>query len=100
MIASMASLISYRQIARELPQGKKQYFGLFTLSNLIFLALLLGVWFLLRCAWQMTYGFSLPFLFVPTVAVRSAGGKGILPHKFGHTARFAHGVVQTAQGGG
>ena len=48
MIASMASLIYYRQIARELPQGKKQYFGLFTLSNLIFLALLLGVWFLLR----------------------------------------------------
>ena len=38
----------YRQIARELPQGKKQYFGLFTLSNLIFLAILLGVWFLLR----------------------------------------------------
>ena len=48
LIAYMASLISYRQIARELPQGKKQYFGLFTLSNLIFLALLLGVWFLLR----------------------------------------------------
>ena len=42
LIASMASLISYRQIARELPQGKKQYFGLFTLSNLIFLAILLG----------------------------------------------------------
>ena len=48
LIASMASLISYRQIARELPQGKKQYFGLFTLTNLIFLAILLGVWFLLR----------------------------------------------------
>ena len=48
LIASMASLISYRQIARELPQGKKQYFGLFTLSNLIFLAILLGMWFLLR----------------------------------------------------
>ena len=48
LIASMASLISYRQITRELPQGKKQYFWLFTLSNLIFLALLLGVWFLLR----------------------------------------------------
>ena len=48
LIASIASLISYRQIARELPQGKKQYFGLFTLSNLIFLAILLGVWFLLR----------------------------------------------------
>ena len=46
LIASMASLISYRQIARELPQGKKQYFGLFTLSNLIFLAILLGVWFM------------------------------------------------------
>ena len=29
-------------------EGKKQYFGLFTLSNLIFLAVLLGVWFLLR----------------------------------------------------
>ena len=48
LIASMASLISNRQIARELPQGKKKYFGLFTLSNLIFLAILLGVWFLLR----------------------------------------------------
>ena len=48
LIASMASLISYRQIARELPQGKTRYFGLFTLSNLIFLAILLGVWFLLR----------------------------------------------------
>ena len=40
--------LQYRQITRELPQGKKQYFGLFTLSNLIFLAILLGVWFLLR----------------------------------------------------
>ena len=48
----------------------------------------------------MTYGFSIPFLFVPAVTVESAGGKGVLPHKFGHTARFAHGVVQTAQGGG
>ena len=48
LIVSMASLISYRQIARELPQGKKQYFGLFTLSNLIFIAILLCVWFLLR----------------------------------------------------
>ena len=48
----------------------------------------------------MTYGFSIPFLFVPAVAVGSAGGKGILPHKICHTARFAHGVVQMAQGGG
>ena len=42
----------------------------------------------------------LPFLFVPAVAVGSAGGKGILPHKIRHAARFAHGVVQMAQGGG
>ena len=37
--------------------------------------------------------------FVPAVAVGSAGGKGVLPHKICHTARFAHGVVQTAQRG-
>ena len=48
----------------------------------------------------MTYGFSIPFLFVPAVAVGPAGGKGVLPHKICHTARFAHGVVQMAQGGG
>lgn len=48
----------------------------------------------------MTYGFSIPFLFVPAVAVGSAGGKGVLPHKICHTARFAHGVVQMAQSGG
>ena len=33
----------------------------------------------------------LPFLFVPAVAVGSAGGKGVLPRKICHTARFAHG---------
>ena len=48
----------------------------------------------------MTYGFSIPFLFVPAVAVGSAGGKGVLPHKICHAARFAHGVVQTAQSRG
>ena len=48
----------------------------------------------------MTYGFSIPFLFVPAVAVGPAGGKRVLPHKVRHTARFAHGVVQMAQGGG
>lgn len=42
LIASMASLISYRQIAREEPEGK--YFALFTLSNVVFLAALLGLW--------------------------------------------------------
>ena len=80
LIASMASLISYRQIARELPQGKKQYFGLFTLSNLIFLAILLGVWFFapLSVADDLWIFYT---LFVPAVAVGSAGGKGVLPHK-------------------
>ena len=36
LIASMASLISYRQIAREEPEGKGKYFALFTVSNLVF----------------------------------------------------------------
>ena len=44
LIASMASLISYRQIARELPEEKGRYFKLFTLSNLVFLAILLVEW--------------------------------------------------------
>ena len=44
LIASMASLISYRQIARELPEEKGRYFNLFTLSNLIFLVILLAEW--------------------------------------------------------
>ena len=44
LIASMASLISYRQIARELPEKKGRYFKLFTLSNLIFLVILLAEW--------------------------------------------------------
>ena len=35
LIASMASLISYRQIAREEPEGKGRYFLLFTASNLV-----------------------------------------------------------------
>ena len=48
----------------------------------------------------MTYGFSIPFLFVPAVAVGSAGGKGVLPHKICHAACFAHGVVQVAQSRG
>ena len=40
----MASLISYRQIARELPEEKGRYFKLFTLSNLVFLVILLAEW--------------------------------------------------------
>ena len=47
LIASMASLISYRQIAREEPAGKGRYFTLFTLSNLLFLAVLLALWAIL-----------------------------------------------------
>ncbi|MBQ8118755.1 MAG: citrate transporter [Lachnospiraceae bacterium] len=45
LIASMASLISYKYVAaevreRELPGGKGRYFWLFTAANLVFLAIL------------------------------------------------------------
>ena len=43
LIASMASLISYRQIAREMPDIKNKYFRMFTISNLIFLVILLSI---------------------------------------------------------
>lgn len=41
LIASMASLISYKQVAREYPEKKRKYFIWFTVSNLVLLALLL-----------------------------------------------------------
>jgi len=41
LIASMASLISYKLIAREEPQRKGAYFLHFTLANICFLAVLL-----------------------------------------------------------
>ncbi len=44
LIASMASLISYRQIARELPAEKGRYFRIFTVSNVLFLAVLMVTW--------------------------------------------------------
>ena len=44
LIASMASLISYREIARELPTQKGRYFALFTVSNILFLTVLMGAW--------------------------------------------------------
>ena len=44
LIASMASLISYRQIAREAPAEKGRYFGLFTGANILFLIILLALW--------------------------------------------------------
>lgn len=43
LIASMASLISFKYIARELPQKKGKYFAEFTVANVIFLAVLLVI---------------------------------------------------------
>lgn len=47
LIASMASLISYRQIANEVPTEKGHYFAVFTASNIVFLAILMGAWALI-----------------------------------------------------
>lgn len=41
LIASMASLISYKQVAGEIPEEKRRYFGWFTVVNIAFLAILL-----------------------------------------------------------
>lgn len=41
LIASMASLISYKQIAQNQPKYKKSYFGWFTIVNVIYLLLLI-----------------------------------------------------------
>lgn len=46
LIASMASLISYRQICAGAPTQKGKYFKLFTVSNVVFLAILLAFHFL------------------------------------------------------
>lgn len=48
LIASMASLISYRQIATRMPDRKGAYFAAFTISNVLFLAVLTGIWILIR----------------------------------------------------
>lgn len=42
MIASMASLISYRQLAKAYPDKKKRYFTLFTFANIVMLIILNG----------------------------------------------------------
>lgn len=42
LIASMASLISYKQIAREYSDKRSKYLGLFTFANLIMLGILYG----------------------------------------------------------
>jgi len=41
LIASMASLISYKQVAKETPQYKGKYLVIFSLGNICFLAPLL-----------------------------------------------------------
>ena len=43
LIASMASLISYRQVVGQYPGQKKHYLVLFTLCNLAFLLLLFWI---------------------------------------------------------
>ena len=47
LIASMASLISYKQIAREYPGKKGKYFLWFTIVNVVFLAGLMGLYAIL-----------------------------------------------------
>ena len=47
LIASMASLISYKQIAREYPDKKGKYFLWFTIVNMVFLAGLMGLYAIL-----------------------------------------------------
>ena len=44
LIASMASLISYRLLTRARPGEKGRYLGVFTVSNLALLALELALW--------------------------------------------------------
>lgn len=46
LIASMASLISYKQIAREYPGKKGSYFAKFTYFSILFLVILLGFHYL------------------------------------------------------
>lgn len=47
LIASMASLISYKYIVKENKCGKGAYFGFFTVANVLFLIILLLVWVML-----------------------------------------------------
>lgn len=47
LIASLASVISYKFLAQELPQKKGKYFAYFTLVNIVFAIILLGFTFIL-----------------------------------------------------
>ena len=48
LIASMASLISFKLLAAKYPEKKGKYMAWFTISNVAFLAVLLGLYFLIR----------------------------------------------------
>ena len=48
LIASMASLISYKLLCAQRPQEKGRYMACFTASNVIMLAVLLGEYFALN----------------------------------------------------
>lgn len=48
LIASMASLISFKQLAAKYPERKGRYMLLFTVSNAAFLAVLLAEYFIIR----------------------------------------------------
>lgn len=47
LIASMASLISYKQLAQNHPDVKGKYMGVFTIMNILFLIILYGTFILL-----------------------------------------------------
>ena len=47
LIASMASLISFKCISKERPDVKKRYFLLFTVSNIVFLAVLISAYIII-----------------------------------------------------
>jgi Na+/H+ antiporter NhaD/arsenite permease-like protein len=46
LIASMASLISYKQVAQKKPEYKSKYFRLFTIANVGYLIVLMVAWLL------------------------------------------------------
>ena len=48
LIASMASLISYKQVAQKKPEYKKKYFRLFTIANVIYLIILMVAWLVFK----------------------------------------------------
>ena len=47
LIASMASLISFKQLSMKFPKLKGRYLACFTVSNIVFLLILMGVYFMI-----------------------------------------------------